>query len=368
MAPCRHNWRWWALAFDVALLLVAASVSLRVLRPAVSSYARVSRITGAGWTTVALHAAQAAVAAVGLAQGYIHGAADRLADDGFRIAFGFIMAALLAVTSGRRDSLSPASIACYIVALVAGVPRLAAAVAVGTRYEYINVLVFYITILCTLVLALVPGRVPAGKRRINVAGTYWARVVFDASRLAGVCLIAARLEGSSPVGGWTWNRVFLPLWTADALGGALSLQWLLTQRAVGVSTAGHASAADAMSAYPGLASTVRSWLWQAHVSPLVYTLTAGGAGGAAFKVMLALSLDGRRDILPWVLASPLLAQVLLCASVWLFLTCSQYAAAPFRCGPSLFLFLASLLLFACCGSSPVAPGIVLAGTVRVIVL
>jgi hypothetical protein len=196
----------------------------------------------------------------------------------------------LGLAAWRWGGLGTLSAATWCVALVAGGPRVAEAVGPhGTSAEYAFVLTLYAASAAALAVNSCSAGGAVGAARALVV----LRFVTSALRIVGVAAVATRLDGSHGVGGWTWGQVLLPLWAADVLH-------VVSMCVV---------AAPATRPGPG-------WLLRVTTAAVVQGGSIGGVGGAVSSVLLALSLDGRRELGGWAIAAPLLAQAAVAAVLW----------------------------------------------------
>ncbi len=132
----------------------------------------------------------------------------------------------------------------------------------------------------------------------------------------GVAAVAGRLMGTHGLRHAHWAYVFIPLLAADALGIVCGV--MLTCKALSISV-DHG---------PSMRKAARAWLWNNYFGLMVYSLTVGGLGGLAFKLILSNSLDSNRNVVAWGLVSPLLVQSLIASACWLAAACK--ASPPRR--------------------------------------
>ena len=324
---CR-SWRYFVLAFDIGLLLACLALAWRVTTVWSVRSTRWGRLPLSVKLLLVTNAGIVAPPVVSLATASRSEGLTALGDQIALVVIMVVVFLLNVMLYRRRERWGRLEVAAWCLALCLGVPRLLVAVSAGRRLEYITMWVYYACISGMLVLNMAPGRtVGLHKQRISVSGTHLLSWAFTALRLLGVAAIAARLMGSSPVRVWPWNRVFLPLWCVDFVGGLGCLHFALIHRV----SAPPKRAIFADASGNALPATKHSWLWQAHSGFIVYSLTAGGVGGAIVKVLLAMQLDGVHSFNLWYIAAPVLAQTFLCAAMWLVSACTRYANSDMTC-------------------------------------
>ena len=332
-ALCSSVWKGWpyaVVAFNVFLLLIVLVTGWRLKQCWNHKAGRVSRLPLSTKLMLLCNVAMCVSPATTLLR---HRLAQSWVELGDEFAHLCIIAALFILNVllfTRRERLGRAVVGSVLLALLAGLPRLVGALDFGDSHENVSVWVFYVAFMAMLVMNVVPRRTMT-HRRISMLCGYALNAVFDLCRIGGVILIAGRLMGTSPFGSWSWNRVFIPLWCADALALIGCLHWLLARRILGPAASLSPRSAIDSDSTVALNVALRSWLWHTHIGFLGYSLTIGGVGGAVFKVLLASQLDNDHSFYPWVIAAPLLAQTAVCTAAWLMAMCFRYSVGSHSC-------------------------------------